>query len=447
MLTKLVNITQSFSPGFRRILGNTLWLVADKVARMGMGLIVGIWVARYLGPGQFGLLNYALSFVGLFLPITSLGLNQLIVRDLVSNEKDRYEILGAGFFAKTIAGVVTILVINIVSLLIYSDGGSDNNLLRLVIFIISLSSIFQSFEVIDFWFQSRLEVKDIVIPAGIGLLVISFLKIIAIQWQSSLVIFSLISLLESIFVALNLIIVYWFKKQKVSYWKYDISTAKRLVREGSTLLLSSFVAVIYMKIDQVMLGQLLNNEAVGLYGAAVRISECWYFIPTAITASLLPVIMKAKQNGEKNYHKKMQKLFHVLALFALLMSVLITVFSDSVILSLYGKDYIGASRVLCVHIWSSVFVFFGVAQSPWNIAEGLQKISLLRGILGAIVNVVLNLLLIPQYGPLGASIATLISYAIANYLANLFDKRTLEIFMMQSRALFLVNLKTVLLKG
>jgi polysaccharide transporter, PST family len=447
MLTKLVNITQNFSPGFRRILGNTSWLVADKVVRMGMSLIVGIWVARYLGPGQFGLLNYALSFVGLFLPINSLGLNQLIVRDLVSNEKDRDEILGAGFFAKTIAGCVTILAVNVVSFLLYSDGGGDNNLLRLVIFIVSLSSIFQSFEVIDFWFQSRLEVKDVVIPAGIGLLVISFLKIVAIQWQSSLIVFSLISLLESIIVALNLIIVYWLKKQRISYWKYNISTAKRLVREGSTLLMSSFVAVIYMKIDQVMIGQLLNNEAVGLYGAAVRISECWYFIPTAITASLLPVIMKAKQNGEKNYHEKMQKLFHVLALFALLMSVFITIFSNSVMLSLYGKEYIGASSVLCVHIWSSVFVFFGVAQSPWNIAEGLQRISLFRGILGAIVNVGLNWLLIPQHGPLGASIATLISYAIANYLANLFDKRTLGIFLMQSRALFLVNLKTVLLKG
>jgi polysaccharide transporter, PST family len=268
----------------------------------------------------------------------------------------------------------------------------------------------------------------------------SLAKIIAIKLQLSLISFVFIYLLEIGLNSFGLIIVYKFQGFNLLGWKCKISYIKKLCKDSFPLMLSSFTAIIYMKIDQVMLAHMSSSYAVGVYSAAIRLSEVWYFIPGAITASVFPSIIQMKQLDEKTYYRRISHLFNFLTYLSVTIAIPITFLSQQIIKMLYGDVYSGAGIVLCVHIWSAIFVFLGVAQSPWNLSEGLQKLSLSRSILGAGINVSLNLLLIPQYGALGAAIATLVSYAVANYFANLFDRRTLNIFRLQSRALAFADL-------
>ena len=186
-----------------------------------------------------------------------------------------------------------------------------------------------------------------------------------------------------------------------------------------------------MKIDQIMLGQMKGDIEVGIYSAAVRVSELWYFIPTAIVSSVSPSIYAAKEKSERHYYKRIGQLLRLLTYISLAIAIPMTFLSKNVILIMFREEYIEAAKILAVHIWASLFVFMGVATLPWFIAEGLNHVSLGKTLLGAVMNVILNFLLIPEYGGLGAAIATISSQAVAAFFSNALDKRTRKLFKIQ----------------
>ena len=190
-----------------------------------------------------------------------------------------------------------------------------------------------------------------------------------------------------------------------------------------------------MKIDQIMLGEMKGAKEVGIYSAAVRISELWYFIPTAIVSSVAPAIYAAKEKSEHHYYKRIGQLLRLLTYISLAIAIPMTFLSNNVILMMFGSGYLEASPILAVHIWASLFVFMGIATLPWFIAEGLNNISLGKTLLGAILNVILNFLLIPEYGGFGATIATISSQAAAAFFSNAIDKRTRKLFKIQLQSL------------
>jgi PST family polysaccharide transporter len=197
--------------------------------------------------------------------------------------------------------------------------------------------------------------------------------------------------------------------------------------------------VTYMKIDQIMLSEMVSDQAVGVYAAAIRISELWYFIPTALVLSVFPSIIEVKKISEAAYYHRLQKLFDVMAGLALVIAVPMTLLSDVVIRLLYSAQYAGAGPILAIHIWAALFVFLGVAQSPWDISEGLTQLALLRTLLGAVINVAMNFVLLPLYAGLGAAISTVVAYAVSACLANALDARTRPILILQIKSLFLVR--------
>jgi len=432
-------------PGVRHYGANTAWLFTEQFLRMIAGVLVGVWVARYLGPEKFGLFSYALALVSIFQEIAKLGLDGIVVRDLVQEPEKRNIYLGTSFWLKLFGGVLTFIIILIIILIqtITSISSSPPSLLphhfftetNIYILIIAFGIIFQSFEVIDFYYQATVQLKYISIKRMIRLILSSILKIVLVLIGADLIWFILVSLFDII----SLSIIGWliYRSQGLpNFVRYfDIKIGKKLLKDSWLLLLSGIAILIYTRIDQVMIKNILGDREVGLYSAAIRLVEVWYFIPMIITQSVFPAIVNAKKVSEELYYKRLQQLFSLLIWASILIALPISLFSHQIIYLLYGRKYIEASKVLAISIWASLFVFIGVGSRQFLLVENLQKFSFWRTFYGMIVNIILNFILIPSHGIQGAAIATLISQATAAYLFDIFNKETKKIFFMKTYAL------------
>jgi polysaccharide transporter, PST family len=417
----------------QKIILNAGWLFSDRVLRMAASLFVGAWVARYLGTEQFGLLNYAVAWVGLFAPIASLGIENLVVRDLVANPARQGEILGTTFWLKLCASAVSV-ILAVGSIYAFQ---SDESLAISLVAILSLAGFFRTADTIDLWFQSQFQSKYTVIAKNSAFMISSIVKIAMINLKAPLIAFAWVALGEVAGGAIGLWSIYRQKKGFKGVWRWHLPLAKALFQEGWPLLFSALSIMVYMKIDAIMLKQMVSDRAVGLYSAAVKISEVWYFIPAAITASVSPAIFAAKQLDEALYYQRIKQLMRLLVAIAVIIAIPMTFISQMLVNILFGNDYNGAGLILATHIWSSIFVFIGGASQPWFIAEGLTKMTLYQTLLGAIINVGLNLFLIPKYAGIGAAVATVIAYAVSSVFANATLRKTRPIFKIQIQSLLL----------
>ena len=258
----MINKIQSLRDhqGFMKYFKNTSWLFAEKILRMVVGLFVGIWVARYLGPEQFGLFSYAQSFVGLFTTIATFGLDGIIVRELVKDENRANELIGTAFFLKLIGALVVLLILTVAI-----NFTSNNNYTNTLIFIIASATIFQSFNVIDFYFQAKVLSKYIVLANIFSLFISSLVKIVLLLNEASLEAFAWVILFDSFILAIGF--VYFFIKNntafKIQYLKFNRQVAINLLRDSWPVILSGLFISIYLKIDQVMIKEILGNEGVG----------------------------------------------------------------------------------------------------------------------------------------------------------------------------------------
>jgi len=405
------------SPGFKKYFLNTGWLLFNNILTMVIGLSVGVYVARYLGPSNYGLLNYAGSFVVLFSAIAALGLDGIVVRELIKDEKKRDELLGTTFFLKIISSILVLIIIVIA--VRFTNNDSFTNLL---IFIVAFGTIFQSFAVIRFYFQSRVLSKYTVFAQIFTAILCSVIRLLLVHLNMGLMYFAMVTLLQNIVLASGLIVLYIKQKLNLFNWRPKLDLAKKLLSDSWPLMLSGISITIYMRIDQVMIKNMLDAKAVGNYAVAVRLSEVWYFIPMAITNSLIPAIINAKKISEKLYYERLQKLYDLMTWLSIGISLPIMLLSTKIIELLFGIQYQEAAGVLKIYVWAGVFVFLGVASSQYLLVENYTQISFLRTFIGTIINVILNIILIPRYGINGAAIATVISYFISVFSIVLVPK-------------------------
>lgn len=417
----------------RKIFINSSWLLLDRLIRMLGSLLIGIWVARYLGPRQYGIINYAVAFVGLFSVLSTLGMDAIVVRNLVKDRSNAGIQLGTSFVLR-IAGAFTSFFLAVATVMVLKG---DESVVVVVVAIVAVGNIFQAFDVIDVFFQSDLQSKLTVIAKNAAFLLLSLVKIVLIISGSGLYAFAATGVAEIFVGAIGLVICYRKSGYDFRSWRFRLQTARQLLKESWPLILSGIIVMIYLRIDQIMLGQMKTETEVGIYSAAVRVSEVWYFIPTIIVNSVMPSIIKAKGNSEREYEHRLRLLFGLVASLGFLLIVPLSLASSWIIQTLYGSNYIDAGPVLAIQAWTGLFVFLGVARGPWIIAEGLTRFSFMTTAFGAVSNIVLNIILIPKYSMIGASIATLISYAIASVGANALFASTRPIFIMQLRAMFL----------
>jgi len=418
-------------PNLVKIVDNIGWLFLDNVLRMGVGLFVGVWVARYLGPDQFGLLNFALAFTGLFGSIATLGLNGIVVRDIVRDPDSAKITMGTAAMLQFAGGLLAYLLI----LFVIAQLRPDDAFTRTIVVILGSMMLLKAGDIAVYWFESQVRSKYTVWVQNSAFLLFAVIKILLILQKAPLIAFAYAMLAEAAVVALALLIVLGIRGPMLSSLRVRASRAKTLLRDSWPLILSSIAVVIYMKIDQIMLGQMLGDEAVGIYSAAVRISEVWYFVPMTIVASVFPAILETKKRSGAEYYARMQKLYDLMVVLSVSVALPMTFFATPVVVLLFGEPYAAAGAVLAIHIWASIFVFLGVASGKWLLAENHQLLSMQRTVLGTIANIGLNLMFIPSHGVIGAAIATVVSQALAAWLFDPLQSVTRPMFFMKLAAM------------
>lgn len=405
------------------------WLMFDRLLRMGFGLVVGVWVARYLGPAQFGSLNFALSLVALFGTVTTLGLDMIVVQEIIHTKDQVHEILGTTLALRTVAATIASLLTIATARLIQPH---DREALLLVA-IIATGIFFQSVDAIDLFFQSQVNSKLTVWAKNSAFLVFAAVKVTLIYKKAPVWTFAAAAVGELALGALGLIVCYHVSGNSLLLWRSRGKQALNLLKLGWPALFSSMAIMVYMRIDTVMLKVMQGDTAAGLYAAVTKISEAWYFVPMAIVSSVSPAIMRAKDDLAL-FYGRLRTLFFVMTWSSLLIGSVVALSSPFLIRTLYSSAYSAAAPVLAVHIWASVFVFLGVAQGPWDVSKNLLKLSLYRTCGAAVLNVLMNFILIPRYSVMGAAISTVIAYAAAAVFANALSSRTRIIFFMQIKS-------------
>jgi len=387
--------------GFRKYFANTSWLMAERIIRMTVALFVGVYVARYLGPERFGLLSYANSFVGLFLALATLGLDSIVIRELVKNPESRNELLGTAFGLK-IFGTIIMWFFILVSVPIIENDNQTN----IFIAILSFAILFQVFNVIDFNYQAEVKSKYVVKVQFFQLIFSSSTKLFLIFIKAPLLWFVWVYCFDTFLLAIGLVVIYMIKSGNFLLWRWKWEFARTLMRDSWPLILSGIIVSIYVNIDQVMIKHMIDEQAVGIYAIATRISTAWYFIPIAITSSMFPAILNAKYNNSSIYQQRLQALYDILVWLAILIAIVIFCLSESIIDLLVGQEYAPAASVLSIAIIAGIFTNIGLINNKFFEAENRQIDILYRSLLGVSVNIFLNIILIKKYGVYGAAMAT-----------------------------------------
>lgn len=413
LIPKLLHDSLEDHPGHVRILNNIGWLFFDRFLRMAGGLLVGVWVARYLGPEQFGILSYAAAFVGIFGTLAGMGISSIAVRDIVKNPDSASMVIGSAFALQLIAGMCSIILITAA----IGWLRPDDEFTRLVVAVLSLSLIFKSADAFKYWFEARIASRYVVWVENVVFVLMSSIKVIMILAEMPLIAFVWANVCEVAAIAICMFVIYskkttggysleWHKEEMVS-----------LLKNSWPLLISSAAIIVYMRIDQIMLGEMLGQNSVGIYSAASKLSEVWYFIPIAITNSVFPAILEVKEKDPRLYLAFIQRLYNFLTFLSISVAIFVTAISDWLVVVLYGQDFSEAGAILAIQVWAGLFVAMGVARGKWLIAENLQHIGYFYILLAMVANILGNMILIPIYGTMGAATSTVISQAVAALVA------------------------------
>lgn len=393
----------------KKIVANIGWLSLDKLLHALVGLLVGVWITRYLGPEQFGLLSYTQAFVALFSVLATLGMDVIVVRNIVRNPDMAGETLGTAFIMRLAAGLLTFCLTMLVIYIMYPH----DLLIKLLVGIIAAGSVFQAFDTIDLWFQARVCSKYTVYAKNAAFLAVSLLKVVLIIKEASLVAFALAGLAEVVIGSVGMVIVYRASGQSLANWRGSLARGKDLFRDSWPLIFSSLVIMIYMRIDQIMLREMLGDNSVGVYSAAVRLAEVWYFIPMAVVPSVFPSIVEARKVSDELFHQRLQKLYRLMALLGYGVAIPGTILANWVVGFLYGSDFSESGPILAILLWAGLFTNLGVARTSYLTTLNWPKVHFMTTSAGCVINIVANLILIPRYGGAGAAVATLLSYWFA----------------------------------
>lgn len=414
-----------------RALRNTTWVSGERAIRLVISLLVTSIIARYLGPESFGLLSLGLAIIAISMPLTELGLQGVMIKAHVEDPDNSSCLTGTCLAMRCIGALATtLLAISIARLL-----PQENTRLVTIVMILAIIALCRAVsDTFKHPFEAKLNAKPTIIAEFFSAISASLLKVIAATCGASLFAIAAIQSAESVFLTLALFVIYPKFFGRIRKLSFSSAKASQLARRGWPLMLSSIAVIIYMKIDQIMLGVMLGEEEVGIYTIATRISEVWYFIPAAVLWSTFPLLVEVKKKDPMHYARRMTRLFRTMVLLAAGAALIINLCSGIVVHLLFGDQYATASTILSVHAWGGVFATLSMVTRYWAINEGLQHLELARTISGAALNVLLNLWLIPSYGIMGAAVATLLSHFWAGFLFDLTHPSTHRLFHRKMKA-------------
>ena len=386
----------------RLVLTNSAWLIGDKLLRLGLGLLVTVWLARHFGPEAFGQWNYAIAFAAFFGAVATLGMDGVIVRELVREGADTGAILGTGLWLRIVAS----LVLGTVATASMYWVRPNEWLPAVLVGMNAAVTVLQSAQMFDFHFQARMHSRPAVIATNAAYLVAMLLRLALLVIDAPLEWFGATLVFEAALAAGLLWRAWRSDTAGAVRWRWAASVARHLLRESWPLMFSSLAVVIYMRMDQVMLASMVGDHEVGQFSAALRIAEVWYFIPMSIATAAFPAIIAKRREDFAAYERYVQALYDGMAWLGIGVAVVATVSAGWIVPLLYGPAYAEAAAILTVQIWAGVAGSMSVVPSRWLLAEGLQHSGLFYTVAGAVVNVTLNLILIPEHGAIGAAWAT-----------------------------------------
>jgi len=416
---------------FQKIIQNTGWLMLERIGQKGIRFFVGVWMIRYLGPENYGVYSYALSFVAISETFTTLGLKQIIIRECSGDEYDDDVVIVSAFWMQFVAAAVVFAVVAFVILQFEDDW-----LIRTAVFIISARMFFRPFRVSDSWFQSKIRAKYSVYVRTFAMLVASGMQVAAILLEASVLFFVIILLAQFAIQAIGFIIAFNLYGPALSSWRPSAPLMQELLGDSWPLMIDAFSTMVYMKVDQLMLENMVGRTEVGLYATGVKLSELWYFLPSAIAASVFPEIVRSRETlSAERYRDRLQKFYDAMALLAYTIAIPVTFVAPYVVRILFGAEYSGTTPMLQIHVWSFLFIALGLARGKWLVTENLTQFAMAATVSGAILNIALNVYLIPIWGGIGASWATLMSYTVYAYIALAFMSKTRGTFFQLSKAI------------
>lgn len=420
----------------QKVFANSVWLSIDKGIRLILYLIVTTWMARYLGPEGYGLFAYASAIVAVLSILSGVGIEGILVRDLVHEDRPAHTLMGTTFVLRIGGGLIVCLCAYMIGWL----ASPQRNEVRWYALFFAIGNTFLAFDVIDQWFQSKLLSKRTVLAKNAVLLSTAVIKCLFIHFQAPLKAFVAISSIELMAGGAALWASYRTSGEKTSAWRYEWEEARKILFEVWPLVLSGLAVAVYMRLDQILLGQMKGISAVGVYIAGSRLTEFTYVIPAIVMTSSAPVLFQLSKTNNELFHYRLEQIFRLLVWSAISIALPITFLAGPIVHRLYGPAYQESVHVLSISIWTSVFAFLNMAQHPWSLAKGQIGLSALRTVLAAGANIGLNLWLIPRLGPVGSSIAALISFALVGMGLNILHGQTRGIFWMQCRAFYPIPL-------
>lgn len=424
----------------QKVIRNLFWAVTGKVVTLLGSLLVGIFVARYLGPEQYGLMNYVVSYVALFQVFASFGLDNIEIREESKckglGEKGRVPgaeanaILGTAFGLKLIFAAVTMVLVILTAWLFEADTFT-----KWMITLYSLSMIMQTFGVIRNYFTSIVW-NEYIVKTEISRTVIgALIKVVLLLLKADLVWFIAATLFDTVLIAGGYLLSYRRQISSPRLWTFDTSTAKYLIKESFPLLLSGAAVIIYQRIDQVMIGNMIDKASVGQFSVASKFVELLIFIPTILSQTIAPVLVQIRQSNGAEYERKAQQFISVTIWLCIVMAVLIALLSKWLIIYTFGVQYMAAVPVLQIMAFKVLGMALSQTAGQMIIIEKQQKYAFIRNLIGCVVCIVLNLLFIPRYGIVGSAIVTIITTLFVGWIANLLIPPYWRYFRFQSKAI------------
>lgn len=418
-----------------KVTKNAGWLIGGKIIQMVINLIVGLITARYLGPSNYGLINYAGAYTAFFSSFCTLGINSVIVKEFVDNPDKTGEIIGTTLGMRAVSSFLSALAI--IGISFFADAGEPTTIL--VVVLSTIGMVFQIFDTFNYWFQSRLQSKTTAIVTLIAYVATSIYKVILLVLKKPVTYFAFSTSVDYICIAVLLLISY--KKYKGTKLSFSKNYGKELLKKSAHFILPGLMVAIYGQTDKIMLKHMISDTEIGYYSTAVSLCNMWCFVLTAIIDSLYPPIMEAFKTDREEFDRKNKILYAIVFYLSVFVSVIFTIFGSFIVNLLYGKEYAGAVAPLRVITWYTAFSYLGVARNVWIVCLDKQKYLKYLYLSAAIANVGLNVLFIPMWGATGAAVASLSAQIITTFVVPFVMKELSENSVMMLQAVFLKGIR------
>ncbi len=404
-----------------RTVKNAGWLIAGKIIQMIFGFLVGILIARYLGPSNYGLINYAGAYIGFFTALSTLGINSVIVKEIIDNADDEGMVIGTSIALKSVASFCSAILILVI--VYFVDEGDPLTLS--VVALCSIGTIFNVLETFNYWFQSKLMSKVTAIATLIAYFATAAYRIILLIFGCSVKYFAFASSVD--YIVAGFILFIFYKRNRGPKLSFSKNYSNNLLKTSSPFIVSSLMVAIYAQTDKIMIKQMISEAEIGYYSLASDINMKWCFVLSAIIDSLSPPILTAFNEGEiDKFNRNNKILYSIVFYLSTFVAIIFTIIATPLIGIIYGADYLPAVGPLRVVTWYTAFAYLGVARNAWIVSMHAQKYLKYIYASAAVSNVILNLILIPPMGATGAAIASLAAQIITIMVAPFFIKEMRE---------------------